>query len=318
MVRLTDPAELVARAGSGDRRALARLVSLVEDDTPEGAAALAGVFADTGRAWTTGLTGAPGAGKSTVADRLVTRARMRGDEVAVVAVDPSSPFTGGAILGDRIRMQDHISDAGVFIRSMASRGHLGGIAVTTPRVVTLLDGVGFPEVLVETVGVGQVEVEVAAAVDTTVVVVNPRWGDSIQAAKAGLLEVGDVFVVNKADRPGADDSVRDLRQMLELGHPEGWWPPIVTTVASTGEGIDDLGAAIDDHRAHLADTGTLAVRRQQRLVAELASAIDAELRREVRQVAGDEAWEAARVGVIERRVDPWTAARGLMAAARPR
>ncbi len=182
-----------------------------------GRTVLSTLFAATGDAWTTGLTGAPGAGKSTLTSRLIEHGRGAGSSVAVVAVDPSSPFSGGAILGDRVRMQDHINDAGVYIRSLATRGHLGGISEATPRCVAVLDGIGFDEILVETVGVGQAEVDIAGNTDTTVVVVNPRWGDSIQAAKAGLLEIGDVFAVNKADRPGVGETVRDLRQMLELG-----------------------------------------------------------------------------------------------------
>ncbi|MDJ0498804.1 MAG: methylmalonyl Co-A mutase-associated GTPase MeaB, partial [Acidimicrobiia bacterium] len=217
MARISDPATLIPLARTGERRALARLITLVENDGPVSDEILAEVFPAGGQAWTTGLTGAPGAGKSTLTDRLIQEVRSEGSEIAVVAVDPSSPFSGGAVLGDRVRMQDHIDDHGVYIRSMASRGHLGGISAATPKVVATLDGLGFPEVFVETVGVGQAEVEIAGNADTTVVVVNPGWGDSVQAAKAGLLEIGDIFVVNKADRPGVHETVRDLTQMLELG-----------------------------------------------------------------------------------------------------
>jgi LAO/AO transport system kinase len=312
MARITDPEVLVPAARDGDRRSLARLITLVEDGRPEGERALQAVFPETGRAWTTGLTGAPGAGKSTLSDRMIRWLRDRGAEVAVVAVDPSSPFTGGAILGDRVRMQGHVDDRGVYIRSMASRGHLGGIAEATPRVLTILDGIGFPEILVETVGVGQAEVEIAAAADTTIVVLNPGWGDSIQAAKAGLLEIGDVFVVNKADRPGVNETLRDLKQMLELGGHGDWWPPVVTTIAATGEGTEELGAAIEQHRAYLGESGKLDDSRQERLVAEVTSAMDEALRRRVHQVLEDGEWEAIRTDVVGRRLDPWTAARRLL------
>ena len=251
MARVTDPAILIPSALGGDRRALARLITIVENGGDAADEVLAGVFGTGGDAWTTGLTGAPGSGKSTLTDRLIEAIRVGGAEVAVVAVDPSSPFSGGAVLGDRVRMQDHIDDAGVYIRSMASRGHLGGISAATPRVVATLDGAGFPEILVETVGVGQAEVEIAANADTTLVVVNPGWGDSVQAAKAGLLEIGDIFIVNKADRPGVHETVRDLTQMLELGDHDGWAPPIIPTVAATGDGIADLWTAIKGHRDHL-------------------------------------------------------------------
>ena len=312
MARITDPDVLVPRARDGDRRALARLITMVENHRPEGDEALAAVYPDTGTAWTTGLTGAPGAGKSTLTDRLISRLRADGSDVAVVAVDPSSPFTGGAVLGDRVRMQDHVDDAGVYIRSMASRGHLGGIAQATPRVVALLDGMGFPEILVETVGVGQAEVEIAAAADTTLVVLNPGWGDSIQAAKAGLLEIGDVFVINKADRPGVGETVRDLKQMLEIGDHGEWWPPVVSTVAATGDGTDELLDAILRHRRHLEDSGGLAEVRRRRLVAEVESAVDDQLRRRVQGMLGGPKWAAIEAEVLSRRLDPWRAARRLL------
>jgi LAO/AO transport system kinase len=222
-----------------DRGAVARLISLVEAGGDTAAEAAARLFPHTGGVYTVGITGAPGAGKSTLTDRLIVRIRQQGDEVGVLAVDPTSPFTGGAILGDRVRMQEHATDAGVFIRSMATRGHLGGLALATPQAVRVLDAAGKPWVIVETVGVGQVEVEIAEAADTTVVVVTPGWGDGVQANKAGLLEIADVFVVNKADRAGVDETVRDLVQMLELSPPRSWQPPIVTTVAAEDRGIDD-------------------------------------------------------------------------------
>lgn len=261
---MPSPSDLVQSARHGDRRSLARLVTLVEDLAPEGREALAAVDETAGGAWVTGITGAPGAGKSVLVDALLGVIRATERDVAVVAVDPSSPLTGGAILGDRVRMQRHIDDPGVFIRSMANRGTLGGIAQSTPRVVALLDGLGFAEIVVETVGVGQAEVAIAAAADTTVVVVNPGWGDSVQAAKAGLLEVADVLVVNKADRPGADDTKRELIAMLQLGRRRQWSPPVVATVATEGSGTTELWEAIEGHRAHLEASGELLQRRAAR------------------------------------------------------
>ncbi len=252
----------------------------------------------------TGITGAPGAGKSTLVDRLITAAAAE-TTVAVVAVDPSSPFSGGAVLGDRIRMQEHTGDPNVYIRSMANRGHLGGLADATPRVVALLDGIGFGEILVETVGVGQAEIDVASSADTVVVVLNPGWGDSIQAAKAGLLEIGDVFVVNKADRPGADDAVTDLMRMLDLGPERAWRPPIVTAVATDGTGTERLWSAITDHRRHLEETGALRERRRERAVREIEAAIRTRLRR---RASLDGASDDVLARVTARVVDPWSAA----------
>jgi LAO/AO transport system kinase len=311
----TDPADLIFRACNGDRRALARAISVVEDGRAGQDEILAATFPETGRAWTTGLTGAPGAGKSTLTDRLIGFVRATDDEVAVLAVDPSSPFTGGAILGDRVRMQDHIDDGGVYIRSMASRGHLGGVAEATPKVLAVLDGAGFPEILVETVGVGQAEVEIAANADTTVVVLNPGWGDSIQAAKAGLLEIGDVFAINKADRPGLNDTAADLKQMLELGDHGGWWPPVVPTIASTGEGVERLWEEITGHRAYLESSGALRPTRNQRLLATIDAAIGAELTNRVDLIRSGEAWPAVSALVLERSLDPWSAARRLLVEA---
>ncbi len=303
-----DTDALVAAARGGDRRALARMLSLVENERPGGPAVLAAVFPAGGQAHVVGLTGAPGAGKSTLTDGLISLLRSDGLDVAVLAVDPSSPYTGGAILGDRIRMQDHVSDAGVYIRSMASRGHLGGVAAATPKALAVLDGVGFPVILVETVGVGQAEVEIAASADTTVVVLTPGWGDGIQAAKAGLLEIGDVFVVNKADRPGVDATVRDLNQMLDMGGARPWRPPVVVTTASGGEGVAELWHAIADHRAHLERTGGLAERRAARMEQEVETAIAASVQRRLRRSASGERVGGVLDEVRERRLDPWTAA----------
>lgn len=312
MARISDPAILIPKARDGDRRSLARLITLIEEGGATGTTILAGVFGSGGEAWTTGLTGAPGAGKSTLTDRLIGDMRGTGAEVAVVAVDPSSPFSGGAILGDRVRMQDHIDDPGVYVRSMASRGHLGGISAATPRVVALLEGIGFPEIIIETVGVGQAEVEIAGNADTTVVVVNPGWGDSVQAAKAGLLEIGDIFVVNKADRTGVSETVRDLTQMLELGGERSWNPPIVPTVAATGDGMPELWQAITEHRRYLEASGKLVGMRSERLVAEMEASLLGGLRRQVRASIPETEWARVIDRVAARKVDPWTAAARLL------
>src|SRR5262245_9828992 len=269
------PSDLVERARAGDRGAVAKLISLVERGGDDARQVVAALHRDTGTAWSIGITGAPGAGKSTLTDQLVTTIRQIGATVGVLAVDPTSPFSGGAILGDRVRMQDHATDPGVFIRSMATRGHLGGLAVATPQAVRVLAAIGTPWIVIETVGVGQVEVEIAGHADTTVVVVNPGWGDAVQAAKAGLLEVADIFVVNKADRPGARDAVRDLEGMLELAthDPGAWRPPVLCTTATTGEGVDALWDAIGAHRAQLEANGAQLDRRRERLRAEVRTIV---------------------------------------------
>jgi GTPase len=270
-------AELVDRARRGDRGAVAKLITLVESGGADARDVVAALHPHAGQAWSIGMTGAPGAGKSTLTDRLVARIRREDSTVGVLAVDPTSPFSGGAILGDRVRMQDHATDPGVFIRSMATRGHLGGLAVATPQAARVLDAIGTPWIVIETVGVGQVEVEIAGHADTTVVVVNPGWGDAVQAAKAGLLEIADVFVVNKADRPGTADTVRDLEGMLELAGSTDWRPPIVCTTATTGDGIDDLWDAIVRHREHLRTNGEDAARRRERLRAEVRTIVAEQL-----------------------------------------
>ena len=312
-----DPAEPSVAATSGDRRALARAISLVEDDRAGAHTVLATLYPHGGNARVTGLTGAPGAGKSTLTDRLIRLIRAENEEVAVLAVDPSSPYTGGAILGDRVRMQDHIEDGGGYIRSMASRGHLGGIASATPKVLAVLDGADFSEILVETVGVGQAEVEIAATADTTIVVLNPGWGDSIQAAKAGLLEIGDVFAVNKADRPGLDETLRDLKQMLELGTHDDWWPPVVSTVATSGEGVEELWQEVQRHRDYLSASGRLESGRHERIVATMEQAIASELSSQVADLRSDPQWSPTMESVISRELDPWTAARRILAAPAP-
>jgi LAO/AO transport system kinase len=258
--------DLVARARDGDARAVARLVSLVEDASPMLREVMAELAPHVGHAQIVGITGSPGVGKSTSTNALVTALRATGKRVGVLAVDPSSPFSGGALLGDRVRMQDHALDPDVYIRSMASRGHLGGLSWSTPQALRVLDAAGCDVVLIETVGVGQSEVEIAGLADTTLVLVAPGMGDGIQAAKAGILEIGDLYVVNKADREGADTVRRDLRTMLALAdRPEGSWrPPIVKTVAQTGEGVPDVVEQIDAHRSFMQSTGELDRRRVRR------------------------------------------------------
>jgi LAO/AO transport system kinase len=307
---MSDP--LIAAALDGDRRALARLISLVEDDRPGASEVLTELFPRTGGAYVIGLTGAPGAGKSTLTSMLIREARESGHRVAVLAVDPSSPFTGGAILGDRIRMQDHASDTGVYIRSMGSRGHLGGVSEATPKALLVLDAVGFPYVFVETVGVGQAEVEIVESADTTIVVLNPGWGDSIQANKAGLLEIGDLFVVNKADRSGLSETIRDLNQMLDLGGERPWRPPVLPTVATTGEGVEDVWEAIEAHKLFLEGNGDLARRRAARLTGELKRALATELARRADAESGEGRFAGVAEEVVGRRLDPWNAARRLL------
>ena len=307
--------ELLEEARNGSRAALAQLLSLVERGGESARSVGRLTYPMAGSAYTVGLTGAPGAGKSTLTAGLVRALRGGGDEVAVLAVDPTSPFTGGAILGDRVRMQDHALDAGVFIRSMATRGHLGGLALATPEAVRVLDAVGFAWVMVETVGVGQVEVEIAGAADTTLVVVNPGWGDAVQASKAGLLEIADVFVINKADRPGADDARRDLEHMLDLASlPAGAWrPPIVATVASTATGIDDVVTAVASHRAWLTEEGRLDAKRSARLCDELVGILSERVVERVRGLRSGDDFARVQAAVAARELDPWTAADELLA-----
>src|SRR5687768_14210745 len=288
-----DPAELVALARDGNRTALARLLSMVERGGEPARAVGRLTYPLGGTARTIGITGAPGAGKSTLTNALIAAMRGDGLDVAVLAIDPSSPFTGGAILGDRVRMGEHALDDGVFIRSMATRGHLGGLALATPEAVRVLDATGHERVLIETVGVGQVEVEVASSADTTIVVVNPGWGDEVQAAKAGLLEIADIFVINKADRAGAADTQADLERMLMLGpspDDETWRPLVVPTVATKGEGVAELWSAVQQHRSTMAATGELDRRRRHRRTDELHQAVRALLEARARERAGEPRW----------------------------
>ena len=315
MPRVTDPVELFTAAREGDRGSLARLLSFVERGGEPARQIGRLAYPLSGSAYTVGLTGAPGAGKSTLTSALIGHLRSLELEVAVLAIDPSSPFTGGAILGDRVRMQDHATDPGVFIRSMATRGHLGGLSLATPEAVRLLDAVGRDWVLVETVGVGQVEVEVAGKADTTVVVVNPGWGDSVQANKAGLMEIADVFVINKADRKGVDETRRDLEQMLELSDlpHDAWRPPIVPTIASSGDGVSALWDAVLAHRAYAEESGQLAERRSFRAGEELREIVTNRLRDRARQLCTGDRWDQLTDQVVEQSTDPWTAADEMLA-----
>ncbi len=306
-----DPGALLAAARGGDRAALARLLSVVERGGPEARTLGRLIHPLGGAAHTVGITGAPGAGKSTLTSALVREIRAADVAVAVLAIDPTSPFSGGAILGDRVRMHDHTGDDNVYIRSTATRGHLGGLALSTLEAIRALDATGWPWIVVETVGVGQVEVDVARAADTTVVVVNPGWGDAIQASKAGLLEIADVFVVNKADRPGAAEARRDLERVLDLGSDDRRRPPIVETTATTGVGVAEAWAAITEHRTYLVASGELERRRRDRVSDELTEIVAALLRQRARATARDHLDRLA-ARVAAREVDPWTAAEELL------
>ncbi|MDT7624736.1 MAG: GTPase [Pseudonocardiales bacterium] len=317
MPRQHNVSDLVTRAQDGDPRAVARLISMVEDASPRLREVAAALAPHTGRAQVVGLTGSPGVGKSTTTSVLVTALRKQGKRVGVLAVDPSSPFSGGALLGDRVRMQDHATDSGVFIRSMATRGHLGGLSWATPQALRVLDAAGCDVVLVETVGVGQSEIEVVSLADTTVVLLAPGMGDGIQAAKAGILEVADVFVVNKADRDGADQTVRDLRYMLSLGErreQDGstWKAPIVRTIASKGEGIDDVVDALDEHRDWMAKSGERDRRRQRRAEAEIEAITLEQVRARIGDVRGSVNLPELAKRVVAGELDPYTASEELM------
>ncbi|KQS57930.1 transporter [Geodermatophilus sp. Leaf369] len=306
--RSPDVGALVTGARDGDPRSVARLISLVEQESPllrEVAAALA---PHTGNAQVLGVTGPPGVGKSTSTTALVTGLRAAGKRVGVLAVDPSSPFSGGALLGDRVRMGVHAEDPGVYVRSMASRGHLGGLSWATPQALRVLDAAGCDVVVVETVGVGQSELEVASLADTTLVLVAPGMGDGVQAAKAGILEVADVLVVNKADRDGADRTARELRSMLTMAPASGWTPPVLRTVAARDEGIDEVLAAVEDHRDWLASSGEGVRRRRVRAAREVEAIAVGELRRRMGDVGGAAAIDALADRVVAGELDPYAAA----------
>lgn len=316
-MRTSDPERLWPAAAAGDRRALGRLLSLIEAGGTQAIEVAEMARPSVAPDQVVGITGAPGAGKSTLTAGVVRHARRDGERVGVLAVDPTSPITGGAILGDRVRMQDHAGDRGVFIRSMATRGHLGGLSLAVPGAVRLLAAAGYRTVVIETVGVGQVEVEVAGAADTTVVVVNPGWGDSVQVAKAGLLEVGDLFVVNKADRPGAAEARRDLAAMLDLdpaSGERGWTPPVLLASATSGEGLAEIWEALGRHRRYLADSGEGHRRRSARLVGELDATLARRLSAGIQRLGGGAAYREAVDDVLAGRSDPASAADRLLAA----
>jgi LAO/AO transport system kinase len=302
--------ELVAAARGGRPRELARLISLVENGTPQLRKVMKAVAPHAGGARVIGLTGAPGVGKSTITGALVKAYRDVELRVGVLAVDPTSPFTGGALLGDRVRMQDHATDDGVFIRSMATRGHLGGLSRAVPQALRILDAAGFDVIMIETVGVGQAEVEIASLADSTLVIVAPGMGDSVQAAKAGILEIADIFVVNKGDRPGAQEAIRDLRTTVAMAsYADGAWkPPIVATTAATGEGIDDLVNRLNAHAAWLDESGELERRRVARARDEISALAVAELRQRLGALPGESRLEKLAAEVASGQIDPYTAA----------
>ncbi|WP_225799183.1 methylmalonyl Co-A mutase-associated GTPase MeaB [Streptomyces sp. NK15101] len=313
---MVDVPELVAQAREGRPRAVARLISLVEGASPQLREVMAALAPLTGGAYVVGLTGSPGVGKSTSTSALVSAYRRAGKRVGVLAVDPSSPFSGGALLGDRVRMSEHASDPGVYIRSMATRGHLGGLAWSAPQAIRVLDAAGCEVILVETVGVGQSEVEIASQADTSVVLLAPGMGDGIQAAKAGILEIGDVYVVNKADRDGADATARELNHMLGLGEARAagdWRPPIVKTVAARGEGVDEVVEALEKHRAWMEERGVLVERRRSRAAREVETIAVTALRERIGDLHGDRRLDALAERIVAGGLDPYAAADELVA-----
>ena len=309
--RDVDVPTLVEAARKGSPRAVARLVSLVEDASPKLREIMVALAPHAGGAHVLGITGSPGVGKSTSTNALVRAFRAQGKRVGVLAVDPSSPFSGGALLGDRVRMQDHALDPEVYIRSMASRGHLGGLSWSTPQAIRVLDAAGCDVILVETVGVGQSEVEIVGLADTTIVLLAPGMGDGIQAAKAGILEIGDVFVVNKADRDGADATVRDIRHMISLGdrtEPGLWRPPVIKTVASADTGVDEVVEGIDKHVAWMEAHGELQRRRNKRAADEIEAIVLAQLRARMGDLRGSHGIDELAARVVAGESDPYTAA----------
>jgi LAO/AO transport system kinase len=303
-----DAEKLASSLRSGDRRAIARLISLVEDEDPGIRDVVRALGPLAGNAFVIGITGAPGVGKSTLAAALVKVIRGQDLKVSVLAIDPTSPFTGGALLGDRLRMQEHATDPGVFIRSMATRGHLGGLAWAVPHALRVLDAAGADVIVIETVGVGQAEVDIAHAADTTIVVLAPGMGDSVQANKAGILEIADIFVVNKADKEGARETARDIEQMLHLGVATDWTPPVLQTVAEAGTGVDDLWAAIERHRKHLESSGELRARRERRVAREISEIALADLRMKMGEPGGGTDLDELARDVLDGRLDPYEAA----------
>ena len=311
-MQIKDPYQLFESAKHGNRASLARIISLIERGTPSGQELSRISFRSSRDCYTVGLTGAPGAGKSTLTSAIVELLRKRNEEVAVLAIDPSSPFSGGAILGDRIRMQDHALDAGVYIRSMATRGHLGGLSVAVPEAARVLGAVGFENILIETVGVGQVEVEIAQEADTTVVVVTPGWGDAVQANKAGLMEIADVFVINKSDRPGVLQTRRDLEMMLDLSNIGEFRPPIVETIAQDKKGIEETLYAIGAHRKFALSSGLALRRRSTRLEKELSRILEAVVNMRIQTTLAKDIFESAKKEMIQGLIDPRSLAMRLL------
>src|SRR5690606_35457875 len=308
------PQQLIEALRAGDRRALARAITLVENREPAGEAILQSLYPLTGNAFIVGVTGAPGVGKSTLVSALIDAYRQRGARVGVIAVDPSSPFSGGAILGDRIRLAGSRRDEGVYFRSLSNRGQVGGLSRATGDIIHVLDAAGFDVIIVETVGAGQSEVEIMRYAHTVLVLTAPGLGDDVQASKAGILEIGDIFVVNKADREGADRTASELRHMISLapqGDGDAWKPPVILTVASTGQGIDDLVAAIEQHREYLKDRDTLARRRRQLVERHLGELVSERLLAALQRAAGDR-WRPAVDAVVARRRSPADAVRRLL------
>jgi LAO/AO transport system kinase len=309
---------LVDRLLAGDPRAVSRVISLAENESPEKPALMAALFPHTGRARIVGFTGSPGVGKSSIVDRLIAYLRDSGRTVGVVAVDPSSPFSGGALLGDRIRMQSRSVDPGVFIRSMASRGHLGGLALSTRDTVRIMDACGKDVVIIETIGVGQSELAIAEEAETTILVLAPGSGDSVQMMKAGIMEIGDIFVVNKADREGAEQTALEVEAMLMLeGHRDGWTPPVLKTQALSGQGIEELWAQVEAHGRYLAQGETGRARRREQLKNEIVEIVVERLKLDILQKAHQEDLLAELVGRVEsREMDPYAAASTLMGLVR--
>ena len=304
--------ELIERMLKGDKRATARLITLVENDEEKAREIVKKIYSNTGRAYIIGITGPPGSGKSTLVDKLIKKARDEGNIVGVIAIDPTSPFTGGALLGDRIRMQRHSTDPGVFIRSMATRGSLGGLAKATNDAIKILDAYGCDIIFVETVGVGQIEVDIVKTADTVVLVTVPGLGDDIQAIKAGLMEIADIFVVNKADKEGAEATMFELELMLDLEKDKwqksGWRPPVVSTIAFTNKGVDELWGAINEHREFLLNSGKIEEKRKFRVGEEIKAIVSSKIARKIGEKMGEDDIAVLIEMIAKREIDPYSAA----------